>query len=635
MRLKNYWPFFIISILVQSHCFAKPDDVVDGLKVTETQAKSPEDRTIEKILSRVQGAKNQYELCLKKFPSSSSNDKESLSTCLWNGDNSDPNNKIPPLSADDKKQIKEIYAQEITVKPIDPSGSRTPANSGGEIDLTLKSKLISIDSTNDPAVNELKKVFEKKLNEALYGDAQEQATSKSNLQVDHKKFNDIYKTALGKTIVDAFTSYCLDVDFQDSFDINKIPHEAANSTSKNPPKYYFLLADKQQQRANRQKNIDQLKKAGVDASNGSIWSKCITSVQNVCYDKDNLSLVVNDKDGNEVPKNITITLDSRTKACIIVDYVKSARKNLTIVEETDKMYRDLEKRNANTNVGIENISGNLSSKSSKSAGSKNLDEVVAVTTKDIKDSYEKETKTLVKDVDKCVDKDGNVQDPEYCKKFINTNTNDLNKNFAEFSLRQYAQEETLKDKLDSNKSEVEKYLKEEGYSEDKAKEMIKDQNALEEVKKEIADRYKKERAALISDMAEKIEGKTTAKDNKVDVNEDTSKLASIRSEFASRPDDLKQLVFFNNVVSSFLTTQTKCDNNSKGCKDNSTGRNVAAFYQEMENSTYLDANDKKLLNESANKAGLKKEQDQNKNKNGSELSIEDINKILKYSSEKP
>ena len=132
-----------------------------------------------------------------------------------------------------------------------------------------------------------------------------------------------------------------------------------------------------------------------------------------------------------------------------------------------------------------------------------------------------------------------------------------------------------------------------------------------------------------------IEGKTTAKDNKVDIKEDTGKLASIRSDFASRPEDLKQLVFFNNVVSSFLTTQTKCDGGSKGCKDSSTGRNVAAFYQEMENSAYLDANDKKLLNDSANKAGLKKEQDQNKNKNGSELSIEDINKILKYSSEKP
>ena len=635
MRLKNYWPLFIISILAQSHCFAKTNDVVDGLKVTETEAKSPEDRTIEKILSKVQGAKNQYELCLKKFPSS----KESLSTCLWNGDDSNPNDKIPPLSDNDKKQIKEIFTQEVTIKPVDQSGSRTPANAGGEVDLTLKSKLISLDKSTDPVVDELKNVFEKKLNEALYGDAQEQATSKSNLQVDHKKFNDIYKTALGKTIVDAFTSYCLDVDFNKSgFDINKIPHEA-NSASKNPPKYYFILSsgDEKEQRANRQKNIDQLKKAGVDASNGSIWSKCITSVQNICYDEENkLSLVVNDKDGNEVPeKNFTISSNSRKRACIIVDYVKSARKNLTIVDETDKMYRDLAKRNASTNVGIENISGNLSSKSSKSANSKNLDEVVAVTTKDIKDSYEKETTTLLKDVDKCVDKDGNVQDPERCKKFINTNTNDLNKNFAEFSLRQYAQEEALKDKLDSNKSEVEKYLKEEGYSEDKAKEMVKDKNALEEVKKEIADRYKKERAALISDMAEKIEGKTTAKDNKVDIKEDTGKLASIRSDFASRPEDLKQLVFFNNVVSSFLTTQTKCDGGSKGCKDSSTGRNVAAFYQEMENSAYLDANDKKLLNDSANKAGLKKEQDQNKNKNGSELSIEDINKILKYSSEKP
>ena len=632
MRLQNYWPLFIIFILVQSPCFAKPDDVVDGLKATEIEAKSPEDRTIEKILSKVQGARTQYELCLKKYAST----KETMSNCLWNGDN-DTKDKINPLSDDDKKQIKDIFTQEVTLKPVENGSTRSPANSGGGADLTLKSKQIGIDNTNDPAINELKKVFEKKLNEALYGDEQEQKSSKSSSQVDHKKFNDIYKTALGKTIVDAFTSYCLDVDFSTyAFDINKMPHEATSSTSKNPPKYYFLLAVVDV-KVNRQKNIDQLKKAGVDSSNGSIWSKCITSVQNVCYDKDNLSLFTTDKDGNEVAKNININPASRKKACIIVDYVKSARKNLTIVEETDKMYKELESKNAKTNVGLENIdgkAGSLSAKSSKSASAKNLDEVIAVTTKDIKDSYEKETKTLVKDVEKCVDKDGNVQDPDYCKKFINTNTNDLNKNFAEYSLRQYAQEDALKEKLDSNKSEVEKYLQEEGYSKEKAQEMVKDKNALEEVKKEIAERYKREREALISDMAVKIQGKTTAKDNKVDVKEDKVNLASIRSDFASRPEDLKQLVFFNNVVSSFLTTQTKCDKSSSGCKADATGRNVAAFYQEMENSAFLDANDKKALTESATKAGLKKEQDQNKNKNGSELSIEDINKILKYSSEK-
>ena len=66
---------------------------------------------------------------------------------------------------------------------------------------------------------------------------------------------------------------------------------------------------------------------------------------------------------------------------------------------------------------------------------------------------------LIKEVDKCVDKSGNVLDPETCKKYINTNTDDLNKSFAEYSLRQYAQEEALNEKLNSNKSEVEKYGK--------------------------------------------------------------------------------------------------------------------------------------------------------------------------------
>ena len=605
MRIKYYALLLILPSLFQSTSFAK-EEVVSGIKSVENPAQSSEENSIKKILERVPAAKDQYNKCIKKYTDAS----ENLSNCLWNGDN----DQIEPLKKDDKDLIKNIFSKEATVKPIITPGSRTPANSTSGVDLTLKSKQLAIDSSTDPVIDKLKEVFQKKLNEALYGDDKDQNKSKN--RVDHKMFNDLYKTELGKTIVDAFTSYCLDVDFANyGFDLNQMPHESGNTS-----KFYFYLAKKTEQSANRAKNIDQLKNSGLDPSNGSLWSQCIVSLQNVCYAKENLALV---KTVNNVDQPLTLSTikDSQNRACIIIDYVKSARKNLTIVEQTDEMYKDLDKNNKKNNVGMMNATTTTTKK--------NLDDIVAVTTKDIKDGYDKQTQSLVKDMEKCVDEQGNVVDPKYCKKFINTNTEELNEKFAEYSFRQFAQEDTLNDKLGSSKQEVEKYLQEEGYTKEKAQEMVKDQATLDDLKSEIALRYKREREALIADMAQKIESKTTKKDNIVDVNNDKGSLDSIKRDFASRPDDLKQLVFFNNVVSSFLST-CKTDNSTGKCQANSTSRNVASLNQELENSALLNQNELKNLNESASKQGLKKT-----NKDSSTtFDIKRINELLKYSSEK-
>jgi len=67
---------------------------------------------------------------------------------------------------------------------------------------------------SDPAVQALSKVFEKKLQEALLGDEAAQKDTKHVAIVDHAKFIELYKTELGKTVINAFTSYCMEVDIK-------------------------------------------------------------------------------------------------------------------------------------------------------------------------------------------------------------------------------------------------------------------------------------------------------------------------------------------------------------------------------------------------------------------------------------
>lgn len=603
-------PALLLILLSGSSAYAAapasaPATVVYGeIKETKTRNADGSEETLAKLLS-VQGVDAQYKKC-----KDANTPLEEMPKCIWKGNG----NGIPELSEDLKKQVQAVYDQESTAK------GRSPASGSSETSqLTNKSKKLNEDYMSDPAVVELSKMFQKKLNEALLGDEEAQKDKKTIAAVDHAKFNDIYRTELGKTIVNAFTSYCLEVDFKNygSVSIDQNKKKCKNKKNEDVPCAVTILCKEDDKQTCINDNIKSLKGANLSLSTetkandaADQWTRCIGSVSNVCY----INKSDYDYSGATSASDEQLKY-SKNKACIIMDYVKSARKNLLITEDQKKYYDSIGK---GTSFQIANAKPvTITEKNS-------IDTITTVTSKEIEDSYEVANKKLNLELEKCIDKDGKISDQETCKKFISMDKESKEKAVTEFGIRQFALEDKIEEKF-NDKGEVAKYLKEEGYSQDKIAAMTKSDTDIEAIKKEIKDRYRSEREAIIATMANKIKKQTTNEDGKIDVAKDEGKLKEIRTELSERPENLKQLVHFNNVVSSYL----EIDKGSAG-----KSRNVASLFAEIKggakNIKGVDEDQVKEIDKAANTAGLK----QDKGESPTALGIDTLNGLFKYTTEK-
>ncbi len=562
-----------------------------------SQASNGQD-TLSKLLS-IPGVDKAYEGCKSK-------DLEKVPDCIWTALEGRP---------DLKTKVQQMYANENTAKTPD-GASRAPASSTPSdlTNLTNKSKQIGEDYMSDPAVVNLSKIFEKKLEEALIGDAAAQKDTKKIAAVDHAKFIELYRTELGKTIVNAFTSYCLETTEKPK----KMSSKKDCKNKKNesiPCNMYFLSKEKDKSQTIKD-NLASLKTANLDLStdtstndNADRWTGCIGSVSNVCYaTAPDLDLAADSEDPQR----------SQTKACVIMDYVKSARKNLIVANQQETFYANLASKDLSANIMENDRKVEINSKNSN-------DSVVTATSKDIEDAYKEASKKEITEMEKCIDKSDKISDSEACKKYLNINKDDKEKDLAEFGLRQNALEEKIKTLEEKGtKEDVKKYLIEEGYKENVIADMIKNNEDLTKVKAEIKQRYKNEKEAIIASMAEKIKAKTSSENGKIDnaTTSDTDKLKIIKDDLKSRTSDLENLVHFNNVVSSYLEIDS----------GKTKSRNVASLYDEINNGSeaYKDVN--KDLRDRATKANLKEKTDPGDK--GTDLSVENLNSIYKYSTEK-
>ncbi len=571
------------------------DEVIDaGNKKNGTST----DNTLEKLLS-VKGVDTQYEACKKN-----GSKLDEMSECIWRG-----------LTPDLKKQVQVLYANETNKE-----NSRSPASgtTKSSSNLTSKSKQISVDYMNDPAVMALSKVFQAKLEEAILGDRAAQADKKTIVSVDHAKFIELYKTELGKTIVNAFTSYCIETDDKFEYVTTKLDCKDIKKNDIACP-LYILGSDKEKVVAD---NIKSLKRADLKSSTDTVknniserWNSCITSVANVCYTNEADFKDVSSPSNPAPPGKIT---ESITRACVLVDYVKSARKNMIIADDQIKFYNENAKQKT---IGIGNF------KQLEITDKNSMDATTTLTSREVEDSYKLKNKELEKEIDECVNSSNQIADVQKCKKFISTDSEDKNKAVTEFGLRQFALEKTINDKLDSSKEEVKKYLQEEGYEDKKIDEMLKDDTSVTKVKDEIKARYEAERKAIIATMADKVQKKTTTSDT-FDNQKDATKMDIIKKEIHARSDELVQLVHFNNVVSSYLEVETN------GTKS----RNVASLNLELKNGAKsingADADQIKEIEKNAKNAGLNSNKTSSKSDGVIDFSVETLNKILRYTNEK-
>jgi hypothetical protein len=580
IRLVQYWKDMkqlllqLILILSSTSAFSLDEASSTKPKPAKEQygaVNVVEDDSLKTLLS-VKGVDSLYKTCKENHTV----DLDKIPTCIWDG-----------LSDEQKKQVKDVYAQEEAAEKNKNKGRSIASESGSgsfKTNLTGRKLTVGIDYSTDPSVIALSAFFGKKLDEVL-GNDKKDPNSKTIKTIDQSKFIELYSSELGKSIVNAFTSYCMEADPScREVGTKSICLGAKDETTR---KKYI------------QQNLKEVNSAKFTDNEGN-WIKCITDVSKVCYEKSKSS------DDDEQYSN--------QKACLIVDFVKTARKNLLAADEQKAFYSSLEKKGIGIASNLEVVDGQ------KNATGDKLSEI---TSADIdKDFKGKDNKTqniakandqTIKEVDEC--SKGNSVEESKCKKFLDTNTDKNTAAVTDFGLREMAKEEDLKEKLKDD-SNVQAYLTEEGYTKDQIAEMMKKEN-IDKVKAEIKDHFSSEKQAVIKEMADKIKSKTSNADGKI-TKDDAGKIGAIKDELSSRNTDFKNLIHFNNIVSSYLVIQTGDDKKK-------TTRNTASLMAEVNS---MSPEDSKAIKENIKNNKALTNEDTTSN-----LSVETLNEnFLNYSS---
>jgi hypothetical protein len=542
------------------------------------------DKTAQKVYGDVVVSEDIKKLLVvpgvqKVFDECKTKDLANISECMWEKDK---------LNAQQKKQIQAIYASEIENKTVDEKG-RSIASTD-KSNLTARVKNVGIDYASDPAVAALSKYYGDKLDEILTPTKADYAAKKI-VTVDHTKFIELYKSELGKTIISAFTSYCLETD----------PDTCCTDANKSKCKLSCkIVKDEKERSKHKEDNLKSLSKASMDmkGNDATKWNKCIADVSDVCFE----GAVTTNTDASY----------SAQRACVIVDYVKAARKNILIVDDQLKFYDGFQN---NKGIYIDPKDSNMKIVDGEKISA---DAILEMTAKDVEDTLKDSTAAQIKEMKACVDANGMIADINACKKFLNTNKDANVAAVTEFGLRQLAQEDTLTKELNSGDDKVKAYLKEEGFEEAQITELSNKEN-IENTKAEIIKRYKEEKKAIIAEMASRIGGKTVSGNGKIDAasRDDKSKLEAIQSQLNSRGIDLANLVKFNNIVSSYLIIE---DGEGKQT------RNTASLFAE---SRDLHGEDAKTFQKNIENAGLKDK------KNSPNLNVDTINNVFLDYDKKP
>lgn len=422
----------------------------------------------------------------------------------------------------------------------------------------------------DPAIQKLENFLAKRLDETLYGDAKKNETNSNEVRVvSHNVFFDLQESQVGKNVISAISSYCINADAQYLYDPNK---KAKNIEAlKN---FQDIKDDKTG--ASENKNTSYLR-----------WENCAKNIKNICSGQDLAS---------EIDTSTDLYKRSKTQACLVTKNIANARQVLLKLEQIKKANAENAQQPGTVLQGKKQSSVYTGGKEGKDG--KNIDDLTSISSSDIaKSGYDEGIKEKKKMLDDCKSA-GNAESAE-CKKIFLTadDAEEEKKELEEYNMRTKVLEAKVSAQ-DITNEDVTSYLKEQGYDEEKIQAMLK--SSVDDVKAKIAERYKAERDAIKEELNKKLKEKTLTTEEVKDKNSIQSKISSLASEVQGRPEELKNLIHYNNVVSGFLSIDT-------GNKEKNTpeAQNVASIVRELDNSEGLTP-EQKQKNEELKKELLAK-----------------------------
>lgn len=507
------------------------------------------------------------------------NGDNKLSTCLWNKIQADTGTK---------EKVMQLVNQQ--------SGSEGSGRYRTTMDTTKK---------QSAGLKALKEFFQKRLEEALYG---EYDSNKERFEkiADQRTFFELYKTQLGKNIIASMTSYCIDS--------SRYPMASGSGQMALP----LISANKTDAKKDRDENLKSLNNFnGQDIEASKIWSQCITSITKICaignnnnrseykvidpntgatsqklsY-KDALNACKKRRPGDKANAEeacIEIVDNSNARACNVTQYIELAKQSILA---TDKIVDKMDKKPGMD--GIQNVEFYSSSKN----GNESIDALTTISSGEALEALSEGHQQDVAEMEKCF-KDGAIVDEESCAKYLSSDKEGQYALLGELKIQQEITLEKL-DNIEDNPEEVAKLLIEEGYSEEQAEALA----AVAGVKEQIKSRYDAKKDAILESLRKEIEAHTTTGDE-FDAVADSGKIREIADEINNRPESFSKLVHYNNIVSSFLKV-TSTDEGGNEVQNT----NTAALSAEMKNSFLSEENRQKYEEMGVNLSTLGYSEDQ-------------------------
>ena len=441
----------------------------------------------------------------------------------------------------------------------------------------------NITISDNPALRKLEEYYGKRLKEII------DPGGDKNVVADHAIYHKIYRSQLGKNVIGALSSYCLDARGDD----------------------FLVEKDPQRNRDTRKENLKKLETTSTTESGNTNmayghWSGCAFNIQHICYN------TCREKEGagkkyccKENCDNDTLFQHSQSRACEVVDYIKAIRQNLLVLDKIDEQWEERK------STGVAGFDGNV-------VHEVEIEKITSLNSRQVveQSGYTNEQKNIVEEMEECLKN----FDPRNCSKFVGVEKEgERALDEQSFRTRVLQEKIDLMKKSDKREDSLEQYLRDEGYSKEEISKMLQDGKVSAEM---ISQRFKEKRAALQRSLKEKLEN-TSADPNDPQDTKDT--LQNLRDEAARERQRLGELVFFTNMVSGFLKIGDE--------EGNVLGNNSESLQQELKDGLFSSeesANklglDFKALQESGNKAApLSNKQNTQEQRN---LEVETINELL-------
>ena len=475
---------------------------------------------------------------------------------------------------------------------------------------------------NDPVLKKIREQMSDKILETVFGDKGSLLNENELRVVDQKTFFELYRSHLSKGFTDVVAGFCININMT-NVKIDPISKSITRG---------ILTYDED----NQKKNMADLKNNKAKEQ-GEIFIACIKAFKLACSFKESNGScptlktlgpngVLTDRiGGNDTAPFCSADEPTQQKACEVLQYAEEIKQNIIASEKLLKKWEELNK-DAGDGAMLRVALGSgqrvkqYNGTTRAGDGSKSIQELTITTSKDIENTLGKGQNDLyAKAGEELATKCAQNNDAEGCDEIVlNQQKFDKQKEeIVEIGTRMRAMEHRLQKSLEKistgdqdAKDNLKTLLKEEGFEDAVALNIINDDEKSKKVVADILQSYKAKRESLIKSMSKRLENKSPTNFQ--------GRIGKIKKRYKNKTKKMVELVHYSNIVASFLTVE-------KG--DGTKSVNVFRAKQELKGlSSDLEGN-RSSIEGSIQSPGQGK-QVKNDAEGSLNLQVERINEIL-------